>query len=152
MGFCCEDRGFPWKSFLKNCFVQNSCAHCPTIVLGSIRKDMGVVGMVLENIVKFLLISSGEGLVLECSFSSRITLAVLMIQSGVCGKVFSSILFSSIFDSCRVNFIRRPKGFIVFFFSFKMLLVFRVEGAVKSWVGWARFQLCKVLESQFFTS
>ena len=41
---------------------------------------------------------------------------------------------------------------LLFFFSFKMFLVFRVEGAVKSWVGWARFQPYGVLESQFFTS
>ena len=68
-----------------------------------------------------------------------------MIQGGVCGKILSCI-FSGIFYSCRVDFIRRPKGFIVFFFSFKVLLVFRVEGAVISWVGWARFQLCRVLE------
>ena len=61
MGFCCEDRAFPWKSFL-NCFVQNSRARCPTIVLGSIRKDIGVIGVVLENIAKFLLISAGVGL------------------------------------------------------------------------------------------
>ena len=51
-----------------------------------------------------------------------------MIQGGVCGKMLSCILFSGIFDSCRVNIIRRPKGFITFFFSFKVLLVFRVEG------------------------
>ena len=62
------------------------------------------------------------------------------------------MLFSGIFDSCRVDFIQRPKSFIVFFFSFKMLLVFWVEGAVISWVGWARFQLYGALESQFFTS
>ena len=62
MGFCCEDRAFPWKSFLKNCFVQNSCARCPTIVLGSICKDIEVIGVVLENIVKFLLINAGVGL------------------------------------------------------------------------------------------
>ena len=61
MGFCCEDRAFPWRSFLKNCFVQNSRARCPTIVLGSIRKDIEVIGMMLENIVKFLLISAGVG-------------------------------------------------------------------------------------------
>ena len=59
-----------------------------------------------------------------------------MIQSGVCGKVLSCMLFSGIFDSCRVYFVQRPKGFIVFF-SFKMLLVFQVEGAV---ISWARFQ------------
>ena len=72
---------------------------------------------------------------MECSFSLRISLGVLMIQSGVCGKLLSCVLFSGIFYSCRVDIIRRPKGFIVFFFSFKMLLVFGVEGAVISWVG-----------------
>ena len=41
---------------------------------------------------------------------------------------------------------------LLFFFSFKMLLVFRVEGAVMSWFGWERFQLYGVLESHFFTS
>ena len=56
----------------------------------------------------------GWVLVLECSFSLRITLEVLMIQGGVCGKVLSCILFSGIFDSCRIDFIQRPKGFIVF--------------------------------------
>ena len=60
-GFCCEDRAFHWKSFLKNCFVQNSRARCPTIVLGSIRKDIVVNRMALANIVKFLLISAGVG-------------------------------------------------------------------------------------------
>ena len=56
-----------------------------------------------------------------------------MIQGGVCGKMLSCIFFTGIFDSCRVDIIRRLKGFIVFFFfSFKVLLVFRVEGAVIS--------------------
>ena len=41
---------------------------------------------------------------------------------------------------------------LLVFFSFKMLLVFQIEGAVISWVGWARFQLCGILESQFFMS
>ena len=58
---CCEYRAFHWKSFLKNCFVLNSCARCFIIVLGFIRKDVEVVGVVLENIVKFLLISPGVG-------------------------------------------------------------------------------------------
>ena len=72
MGFCCEDRVFPWKSFLKNCFVQNSRARCPTIVLGSIRKDIEVIGVVLENIVKFLLISAGVGFsILEAKLCGR---------------------------------------------------------------------------------
>ena len=75
-----------------------------------------------------------------------------MIQGGVSGKMLLCILFRGIFHFCRVDIIRRPKGFIVFFFSFKLLLVFWVEGAVISWVGWARFQLCRVLESRFFTS
>ena len=44
-------------------------------------------------------------LVLESSFSLRITLGFLMIQDGVCGKVLSCILFSGIFDSSRVDFI-----------------------------------------------
>ena len=70
-----------------------------------------------------------------------------MIQGGGCGKMPSCILFSDIFDSCRVDIIQRPKGFLS-----KVLSVFRVEGAVISWVGWARFQLCRVLESQFFMS
>ena len=133
MGFCCEDRAFPWKSFLKNYFVQNSRARCPTIVFGSIRKDIEVIGVVLENIVKFLLISAGWVLVLECSFSSRLTLGVLMIQGGVCGKMLSCILFSGIFDSCRVNITRRPKGFIVFSFLSKCWLYFGLK--VQSWAG-----------------
>ena len=37
-----------------------------------------------------------------------------------------------------------------FFFFFKMLLVFRVEGSVISWVEWARFQFGGILESHFF--
>ena len=40
-----------------------------------------------------------------------------MIQGGVCGKVLSCTLFSGIFDSCRVNFIQRPKGFVFSFLS-----------------------------------
>ena len=63
-----------------------------------------------------------------------------MIQGGICVKVLSCISCSGIFYSYRVDFIRRPKGFNVFFFSFKMLPVFRVEGAVISWVEWVRFQ------------
>ena len=39
-----------------------------------------------------------------------------MIPGGVCGKMLSCILFSGIFDSCRVDIIRKPKGFIVFSF------------------------------------
>ena len=61
-GFCCEDRASPWKSFLKNGFVQNRRIRYPTIVLGSICKDIEVIRVVLENIVKFLLISTGVGL------------------------------------------------------------------------------------------
>ena len=49
------------KESSKNCFVQNSRARCRTIVLGSIRKDIEVIRVVLENIVKFLLISAGVG-------------------------------------------------------------------------------------------
>ena len=64
----------------------------------------------------------GGGLVLESSYSSRITLGFLMIQGDVCGKVLSCILFSDIFYSCRVDLIRRPKGFIVFSFLSKCCL------------------------------
>ena len=39
-----------------------------------------------------------------------------MIQGSVCGKMLSCILISGIFDSCRVEIIRRLKGFIVFLF------------------------------------
>ena len=78
--------------------------------------------MVLENIVKFLLISAGES-----SFSSRITLGFLMLQGGVCTKVLSCILFSGIFYSCRVDFIQKPKGFIVFPFLSKCCLYFRLK-------------------------
>ena len=35
--------------------------RCFIVVLGAIRKDIEVVGMVLENIVKFLLVSAGVG-------------------------------------------------------------------------------------------
>ena len=66
-------------------------------------------------------------LVLECSFSSRLTLGVLLIQSGVSGKMLSCILFSGIFDSCRVDIIRRPKGFIVFYFLSKCCLYFGLK-------------------------
>ena len=75
----------------------------------------------------------GWVLVWECSSSSRLTLGVLMIQSGVCGKVLSCILFSGIFDSCRVNIIQRPKGFIVFSFLSKCCLYFGLK--VQSWAG-----------------
>ena len=44
--------------FLRTVFVQNSRARCPTIVLRSIRKDIEVIGVVMKNIVKFLLIKS----------------------------------------------------------------------------------------------
>ena len=48
-----------------------------------------------------------------------------MIQDGVCGKVLSYVLlFCGIFYSCRVDFIRRPKGFIVFSFLSKCCLYF----------------------------
>ena len=50
-----------------------------------------------------------------------------MIQDGVCGKVLSCMLFSGIFYSCRVNFIRRPKGFIVFSFLSKCCWYFRLK-------------------------
>ena len=50
-----------------------------------------------------------------------------MIQGGVCGKVFSCILFSGIFYSCRVDIIRRPKGFIVFSFLSKCYLYFGLK-------------------------
>ena len=91
----------------------------------------------------------GWVLVLECSFISRITLEVLMIQGGVCGKVLSYILSSGIFYYCRVDFIRRPKGFIVFFFSFKMLLVLRVEGAFISWLDGQDFSFVEYWRASF---
>ena len=69
----------------------------------------------------------GWVLVLECSFRSRFTLGVLMIQGSICGKVHSSILFRGIFDFCRVDFTRRPKGFIVFSFLSKCCLYFRLK-------------------------
>ena len=50
-----------------------------------------------------------------------------MIQGGVCGKVLSCMLFSGIFDSGRVDFIRRLKGFIVFSFLSKCCLYFRLK-------------------------
>ena len=43
--------------------LSKTAAHTALpIVLGSIRKDIEVIGVVLENIVKFLLISAGVGL------------------------------------------------------------------------------------------
>ena len=69
----------------------------------------------------------GWVLVLECSFSLRLTLGVLMIQAGVCGKILSCILFSGIFDSCRIDIIRWPKGFIVFSFFSKCCLYFGLK-------------------------
>ena len=50
-----------------------------------------------------------------------------MIQGGVCGKMPSCTLFSGIFDSCRVDVIRRPKGFIVFLFLSKCCLYFGLK-------------------------
>ena len=50
-----------------------------------------------------------------------------MIQGGVCGKVLSCMLFNGIFDSCRVDFIQRPKGFIVFSFLSKCCLYFGLK-------------------------
>ena len=66
--------------------------------------------MVLENIVKFLLISAGVGFSFGKFIQFENHLGFLMIQDGVCGKVLSCILFSGIFDFCRVDFIRSPKG------------------------------------------
>ena len=59
----------------------------------------------------------------------------LKIQGGVCGKVLSCILFKGLIDLGGGYFIRGRRGFIDFSFSFKMLLVFKVKGAVISWVG-----------------
>ena len=50
-----------------------------------------------------------------------------MNQGGVCWKVLSCILFSGIFYSCRVDFIRRPKGFIVSSFLSKCCLYFGLK-------------------------
>ena len=90
MGFCCEDRAFPWKSFLKNCFVQNSRAGCPSIFLGSICKDIEVIGVVLENIVKFLLISAGMGL----SFGMFIQFQKLPFDLSYLGEKWTFFFFS----------------------------------------------------------
>ena len=46
----------------------------------------------------------------------------------------------------------KAKWFDFFFFLFILLFVFAVEDAVVSWVGWAGFQFCVILQSQFFTS
>ena len=97
MGFCSEDRAFPWKSFLKNCFVQNSRARCPTIVLGSIRKDIEVIGVVLENIVKFLLISAGMGFSFEMFIQFETHFGSFNDPGWCLWKMLSCILFSGIF-------------------------------------------------------
>ena len=74
-----------------------------------------------------------------------------MIQGGVCGKMPSCILFSGIFDSCRDDIIRRLKV-LLFFLFFQSVAC--ISGCLYfiSLVGLARFQLCRVLESQFFMS
>ena len=46
----------------------------------------------------------------------------------------------------------KAKWFDGFFFLFILLFVFAVEDTVVSWVGWAGFQFCVILQSQFFTS
>ena len=63
--------------------------------------------MVLENIVEFLLISAGVGF----SFGMFI-----QFENGVCGKVLSCMLFSGIFDSCRVTPSEGQKVLLFFLF------------------------------------
>ena len=45
-GFCYEDGAIHWKSFLENCLIQNCCTCCFVDILGAIREDTSVVGMV----------------------------------------------------------------------------------------------------------
>ena len=66
--------------------------------------------------------------------------------------MLSCISFRKILNSLRVDFFRRPKGFMDFPFFFQSVARIGVEDAVLIWVEWARFYFCIVLESQFFTS
>ncbi len=78
-----------------------------------------MVGMVLKDIAKFLLTSAGNGFWFCRVHSARESLwfFFFMIQGGICNKVFSCISFTGIIDSCRVDFIRRLKGFDFSFLS-----------------------------------
>ena len=84
--------------------------------------------MVLEDIAKFPLISTGMGFCCGefIQFEDHFRV-FLMIQGRVLSRLLSCVLFIEIFDSLRVDFIQRPKDSIDFFLFFKMLLVFRVE-------------------------
>ena len=75
-----------------------------------------------------------------------------MIQGGICGRMRLCTFVTEIADSWRIGSIRRPNGLIFFFFLFILLFVFAVEDALVSWVGWAGFHFCVILQSQFFTS
>ena len=90
--------------------------------------------------------------VLGTLFNWRITCGFLMIQGGICGWMLLSTFVTEIADSWRIGSIRRPNGLIVFFFLSILLFLFTVEDTVLSWVGWAGFQFCVILQSQFFTS
>ena len=58
----------------------------------------------------------GWVLVLESSFSSRITLGFLIIQGGVCGKVLSCILFSGILILVGSTSSEGQKALLIFLF------------------------------------
>ena len=74
-----------------------------------------------------------------------------MIQGGICGRMLLCTFVTEIADSWRIGSIRRPNGLMFFLFLFKLLFVFTVEDVVVRWVGWAGFQFCAILQSQFFT-
>ena len=82
-----------------------------------------MVGMKLKDIAKFLFINPGVvfGFGEFIQFENYFWF-LLIIQGGVYGKVLSCLLFCGIIDSCRVDFIRRPKGFITFIFLSKCCL------------------------------
>ena len=69
-----------------------------------------VIGVVLENIVKFLLISAGVGLSFGMFIQFENHFGSFNDPEWCLGKMPSCILFRGIFYSCRVNIIRRPKG------------------------------------------
>ena len=71
--------------------------------------------------------------VLGSSFSLKITLGFLMIQDGVWGRMLSCISFREILNSLRVDFIRKPKGFMDLLLFLKCCLYLGLT--MPSWVG-----------------
>ena len=65
----------------------------------------------------------GCAFVLWGLFNWSITCGFLMIQGGIFGRMRLCTFVTEIADSWRIGSIRKPNG-LVFFFLFKLLLVF----------------------------